>query len=310
MLTDDPNDFRNVPVEIWYPAEEGSGTKAPYFPNLDRVARSLAASGEVAPLEVFGLRFIKSHEIQNAPIANNTNTHPVVIFSSGQGTNVEFYTGIADELASDGYIVVGINHPYDVAAVALIDGRVAQFLPGPFELQARQDWVVKRVEERTADLLFALEELERLHGGRDSLFTGHLDLKHVAVMGHSLGGIAAAEAWQADPQFVACLNIDGLQPGGAFSVIKNAPPPDQPFVMITKERELPEQFIAQFRAIPSRGYRVVIDEAHHDSFTDGPLLLPSFLPVPNKADQILSLTRKYSLVFFRSDPQEATKPFA
>jgi predicted dienelactone hydrolase len=296
-LTEDPGDFRNVPVEIWYPAAESSGTKSPYFPDLERVAQNLAASGEVSPLEVFGLRFIKSHEIQNAAIANESSVFPVVILSPGQGTNVEFYAGIADELASHGYIVVGINHPYDVAAVTLIDGKVAQFNPGPFEMQAHQDWVEKRVEERKADILFTIEELARSYDNGEDLLAGNLDLKQVAVMGHSLGGIAAAEACQAESRFLACLNLDGIQPGGAFSVHKNAPPPDQPFMMITKERELPEQFMAQFKAIPSRGYRIVIREASHDSFTDGPLLLPSLLPLPNEADQIHSLIRAYTLAF-------------
>jgi len=67
-LTNDPNDFRNVPVVIWYPANASTGTKTPYFPNLDRLAKSLASNGEVTPIEVFGLRFIKSQETPDAPI--------------------------------------------------------------------------------------------------------------------------------------------------------------------------------------------------------------------------------------------------
>jgi predicted dienelactone hydrolase len=298
VLTSNLNDFRNVPVTIWYPAQAGAGTQAPYFPGLDRVAQNLAASGEVTPVEVFGLRFIQSRERLDAPIASNTKTYPVIIFSPGNGTNIEFYAAIADELASYGYIVVGINHPYDVAAVALQDGSVAQFAPGPIEIQARQAWVAVRVAVRVADVLFALHELHALNAGDDRLFAGRLDLTRVAVMGHSLGGITAAEACRANPEFLACLNLDGLQRGGPFSTDNDPTPPNQPFMMITKEAQLPPNFIASFKAIPSGSYLVVIHDAKHDSFTDGPLLIPALLPVPNEADQILALTRSYTLAFF------------
>lgn len=79
-------------------------TRTPYFPDLDRLAQSLASSGEVAWVEVFGLRFIKSQTTPGAPVANNTDAYPVVIFSPGNGTNVEFYAGIVEELASYGRI--------------------------------------------------------------------------------------------------------------------------------------------------------------------------------------------------------------
>jgi hypothetical protein len=68
-------------------------------------------------------------------------------------------------------------------------------------------------------------------------------------------------------------------------------------MMITKEDELAPQFMAQFDAIPSHGYRIVIREASHDSFTDGPLLLPSLWPMPDEADRIHSLIRTYTLAF-------------
>jgi predicted dienelactone hydrolase len=298
VLTSNPDDFRNIPVTIWYPAQADADPQAPYFPDLDRLAQNLAASGEVTPLEVLGLRLIGSHDRPDAPLASDTKTYPIVIFSPGNGTNIEFYAAIIDELASHGYIVVGINHPYDIAAVTLQDGSVAQFAPGPIEIQARQAWVAERVAVRSADVLFALQELQALNTSDDRLFAGRLDLARVAVMGHSLGGITAAEACRSDPEFLSCLNLDGLQPGGPFSTSSDPTPPNQPFMMITKEAQLPPNSIALFETIPSGSYLVVVHNAQHDSFTDGPLLIPSLLPVPNEADQILALTRSYTLAFF------------
>jgi hypothetical protein len=117
-------------------------------------------------------------------------------------------------------------------------------------------------------------------------------------MGHSLGGITAAEACRATAQLRACVNFDGLQQGGPFSASPNPTPPNQPFMMITKEQKLHPEIIALFEASQSGSYRVVLPQAQHDNFTDGPLLLPSLLPVPNQADQLLASIRAYTLAFF------------
>jgi len=277
------------------------------------VTSTLSASGEVTPLEVLGLRFVRSHERLDASLADRAASYPVILLSPGNGTNVEFYAAIAEELASHGYIVVGLDHSYDVAAVVLHDDRVAQFVEGPFELQAHQNWVKERIAVRTADMLFALDQLRRLNVEDDSLLSGHLDLTRVGVMGHSLGGINAAEACRASAQLRACLNLDGLQQGGPFSADRNPLPPDQPFMMITKERTLQPAIIALFANTHSGSYRVVIPGANHDNFTDGPLLLPSLLPMPNKADHFLFFIRAYTLAFFeqtlnRQQSQLLSKP--
>src|ERR671912_2996172 len=119
VLTDAPEDRREVVVLIWYPAEPGTGTNVGYFPGLSTVSKELSESGEVNPLEVFGLQFIRSKIVLNAELLKGEDPYPIVILSPGNGTNIEFYASLASEIASYGYIVVGFNHPYDVPAVVL-----------------------------------------------------------------------------------------------------------------------------------------------------------------------------------------------
>lgn len=297
-LSSNSDDSRAIVAEIWYPAEAGTGIDAGYISDFARLRQSFVASGEVSRLESLGLRFVRSASRLNARPAHTEPGYPVVLLSPGNGTNVEFYAAIAEELASHGYIVVGVNHPYDVAAVTLADGAVARFAAGPSGGEEREEWVAGRIAQRVADVRFAVDQLEKINIQEDSPFAKRLDLTRLGVMGHSLGGITAAEACRTDARFQACLNFDGIQRGGPFSVDEDAAPPDQPFMMITKERDLHERLAAQFEAIPAGSYRVVINGAAHDSFTDGPLLQPSLLPVPNEADRILALNRMYTLAFF------------
>lgn len=308
VLTETDQDYRQVPVQIWYPAEDGTGTPVKYFPNLAHVSAELSASGEVAPAEVFGLRFIRSHERQEASISTIAASYPVILLSPGNGTNIEFYTAIADEFASFGYIVIGLNHPYDVAAVTLQDSNVAQFVEGPFELQARQPWVKGRIDVRTEDVLFVLDKLDELNANEQSPLAGRLDLSRVGIMGHSLGGVTATQACLGSSKLRACLNFDGLLEGGPFAASRDPVPPDQPFMLITKELQMHPAILALFEGGPSERYRVVTKGATHDNFTDGPLLLPSFVPLPNKADGILSLIRAYTLAFFDQSLNQQPSP--
>jgi hypothetical protein len=41
----------------------------------------------------------------------------------------------------------------------------------------------------------------------------------------------------------------------------------------------------------------VIQGASHTSFTDGPLLQPSLLPFPGRAEKLMALIQKYTLAF-------------
>jgi dienelactone hydrolase len=296
VLTENPNDFREVVVMVWYPAEPGTGIKVGYIPNFDSVADALVASGEVEWWQGLGLRFVRSESQFDAAVAKSTNPFPVLIFSPGNGTNIEFYTSLASEIASHGYIVIGLNHPYDVPAVELSGGQIAPYDRDQWLLdsEAHQTYITERIKVRTADLLFVLNQLEGMNS--NSLSAGLIDLDSVAVAGHSLGGIAAVEACKADVRFKACINFDGLQRGGPFSMEESAIPPEQPFLFLTKESRLPPKILERFEAMPE-SYWVVIHGASHQSFTDGPLLQPSLLPVPNQADHFMDSIQKYTLAF-------------
>jgi hypothetical protein len=220
------------------------------------------------------------------------------MLSPGNGTNIEFYSSLAGEIASHGYIVVGLNHPYDVPAVLLSDGSTAPYDKSQWSLEAsaHQKYTQERIKVRTQDVLFALEQLIKLNSDSNNPFAGILNLDSIAVAGHSLGGITASEACKADTRFKACLNFDGLSQGGPFSAQETMIPPSQPFLFLTKETQLHPMILQAFEAT-TQSYWVTIRGASHDSFTDGPVLRPSLVPIPNQADQLMRTIQEYSLAF-------------
>ncbi len=295
--TENPNDYREVMVFIWFPAEPGTGIKAGYIHGISILSDALAQSGELTWWQVQALRYVRSESRFNArPLKKQT--FPVILFSPGNGTNVEFYSALAGEIASHGYVVVGINHPYDVPAVELSNGEVALYDKTQWSLDAaaHQAYTRKRMKVRVADMLFALDSVENLGSNANNPLARILDLENIAAAGHSLGGVAASEACKADLRFKACLNFDGLQIGGPFSMEETAVPPSQPFLFLTKESQLHPGLLQSFEST-SESYWVVIHGASHDSFTDGPVLQPSLLPFPDRADRLMELIRNSTLAF-------------
>ena len=296
VLTEDPSDFREVVAMVWYPAEPGTGVRAGYFPNLATVSDALVESGEVGWWEAFGLRFIRSESRLDGSPAKDEQAFPVLILSPGNGTNIEFYASLAGDIASHGYIVIGLNHPYDVPAVKLSNGQIAAYDKDQWllEAEAHQAYIAERIKVRTADVLFVLNQLEGMNF--NSLSAGLIDLDAVAVAGHSLGGIVASEACKSDQRFKACLNFDGVQRGGPFSTDENSISPAQPFLFLTKEPQLHPKILERFESMPE-SYWIVVHGASHQSFTDGPLLQPSLVPIANQADRFMDLIRTYTLAF-------------
>lgn len=332
-MTPDAGDHRELVAQIWYPAESRpDGPYAPYFADLATLRSALIASGEVSALEAFGLHFVRSHAILDAEVSSQQQRYPVLIFSPGNATNVSLYSAVLEELASHGYIVVALEHPYDVTAVSLAAGRVARYDAEQWPQvgqhaeadaqNASARFVQLRVETRAQDAIFALDQIVRLGGEQDGRFHGRLDLERIGIFGHSLGGMTAASACQLDPRLDACLNLDGLALGRPFYPDTMGNGPAQPFMLFSKA--LPEPSDAELSArnttrqqwrqfqvdaedrirsgmngLQSESHRVMIAGAEHEDFGDAPLLVPAiFNREAGAADRRMQIIRDYTRAFF------------
>jgi dienelactone hydrolase len=287
-------DRREVRIVAWYPADPGTGTAASYVADLESIAEGLVASGQVGSLEAAGLRFVRDPARAAALVATHEPAYPVVLLSPGNATNVEFYSALAEDLASHGFVVIGLDHPYQSAAVAL-DGQVAVYAGDP-PLGEAGAVTSARIDERVADVAFVLDTLSAGGAGLE-LLDGRLDLTRVGIMGHSNGGVAAAEACR-DPRIDACLNIDGQLAGGPFSARPGPAAPTKPFMYLTKETELHPGLAALFEEAGDDTFRVVVPAAEHDEFADVAMFRPRLLPTQNNADDVVTVSRGLSRAFF------------
>jgi predicted dienelactone hydrolase len=103
---------------------------------------------------------------------------PVVILSHGLASNPEDFEGVAQYLASYGYVVAIPQHPGSDTkqAKALLEG------------YSREVFELNEFINRPKDISYVIDELERRN---QSEFEGRLDLENVGVAGHSFGGYTA-----------------------------------------------------------------------------------------------------------------------
>jgi dienelactone hydrolase len=285
---------RQVRVVAWYPGKPGTGRATSYVPGFETIRDGLSASGELPAPVVAGLGLVETHAREAAAPAQEPGPFPVILLSPGNATNVAFYATLAEELASHGFAVIGVDHPYQVAAVALDAGVAVYEGDGAGDPQTA---VARKIKERTADLAFVLDRLAGDSAGLEVL-AGRLDLQRIGVVGHSNGGIAAAELCRLDPRVDACMNVDGQSAGGPLSATPNPEAPTKPFLFLTKERELHPALAALFEAGGTGTWRVVVPSAAHADFVDGARFVPRPAPLDGTADHALRIERGFARAFF------------
>jgi predicted dienelactone hydrolase len=215
---EDDDDRRIVVAQLWYPAS-GPPAGSPKSLYLGRTLDEADAVGQGLS-ELLGVPklFIdeairgKTDATVDAPVTPGQDRFPVVLFSPGlEGVRTQ-NTAWAEDLASRGYVVVALDHPYDSAVVVLDDGTVVRSAIYSTGDRVEDDRLADGwANVRAQDLTFALSQLEKLdHGTIPGQFTHRLDTGRATATGHSLGGAAALQAASQDKRFVAAIDIDGF----------------------------------------------------------------------------------------------------
>jgi dienelactone hydrolase len=145
-----------------------------------------------------------SHALPGLPVATNQTSYPVVIYSHGGGFRRQ-NTDKALELASHGYVVVAMDHPWATASV-FPNGQV---VPGSGTCSNPKSCFQPTIDDGIKDYRFVLDEMARLNSN-DALFTGRLNLDRLGAFGFSLGCVPVAEFCRID---VRCKAVVLLDPG-------------------------------------------------------------------------------------------------
>jgi predicted dienelactone hydrolase len=307
----EPNSIhrRELVVQIWYPAEASNYPRAPY---RRRSETSLASSYQSVSW---------THSRYDAPIAGASL--PIILYNPGWNGRRTQDTLLTEDLASQGYVVVAIDHPYNSGPVALPDGRLIRPVPAP-ELtddSTSKDTIYavirKEVLKETDDTLFVLGQLRQMNRNAASPFYQHLDMARVGAMGYSIGGSVAADCAYRDPAIRAVESLDAPFYGDARTHAIQQPilvlneelthttPAERAHMSFGQRRDTEMDEYDYRQQMPwytrSGSYFFTVHGTLHTSFQD--VILTSPLPSISTAGKIppsrlVPILRQYTLAFF------------
>ena len=240
---------------------------------------------------------------------------PLVIFSHGAFGYYQSNTSTYMELASNGYVVVALDHPHHAFFTEDTQGKTVlvdmdfintalnlnDSIDKQQQLELYRDWMGLRVP----DMNFALDEIEAAAAGgktdeswfvpeknREALLSAlaMTDTSRIGLMGHSMGGATSVQVGRERDDIAAVIDLDGTMLGEYLGVengemIVNDAKYPLPVLDLNNWESYNEQleYVAQGHAYPNvtvvsgaeTGFRVGIRDTEHMDFTDLPLLSPA-----------------------------------
>ena len=294
-----PGRKRDIEIVAWYPAAAPATEPAPYIRDGMEEVLSFARLAKLG--EAFnGLASVKTHATLDAAPASSPGRFPVILFQHGYTGLPSSHTALMEDLASHGWVVLNLIHPYEATGAMLADGTVVTFtdeknamrsgimdvlnewgpeggtmekitaadddaekeklMRGYLAALKNTDQVVKRW---TLDAKYALDHLPTTGAAR--AIAGRLDLSRLGVAGHSMGGVAGAQFCVEDRRCKAALNLDGIPQYGTMIDVRMP----APFLMVYSGRagRAGASDIIYKRAA-SKYYRVDVKDTLHLDFTD------------------------------------------
>ena len=212
IYTDQEGDYRKFKIQIWYPAETTDGyVKAPWLEDGKDIARGLSKDIGLPIFMLDHTASIQSNSYLNAPISQDESSFPVIILSHGWRGFRNLHTDYAEELASLGYIVIGIDHTYGSVATVFEDEVVyvnLEALPERETTPNFLEYANRLVSTYAGDISKTLDYIEVINQDDSSRFQGYFDLNNIGLIGHSTGGGAGVKVALVDDRIKAIIGLD------------------------------------------------------------------------------------------------------
>jgi len=292
-----PGTKRSVPVRVYYPVLKASVEGMSKIKYMSRDIANALKKSMHAPInydksEAAGDNFSDCYE--NAPKIDGMR-FPLIMFNHGLASYREANSFLCLDIASHGYVVISVGHPYDASLTELDDGTKLElhkdtmkrqyepFLPGAIsvlkltkskgsnrELAERFDviqnkyckYVQSRVDEWEKDTLSAVDY------AKESL-SDIIDFSNgIGATGHSLGGATAYMLCLDHEEFACGLNLDGALFGNNKGKILR-----KPFAQISCKANLNVEtrpYIDHTKPV----YSVLFQKMQHIAFSDMKHMIP------------------------------------
>ena len=302
-LASQNNTKRKLVVWVWYPTNAAiQANRALYFP--EAWANALNGYQAFNQLGLHNYVDILTNSIGNAPIAHDSSKYPLLIMEPGLGLSAPDYTVYAENLASHGYIVVGITPTYSADVTVFLNGTIAR---------QTQKGLISNINSNvdgsrllnvwTQDVIFVMNQMVDLNKNKASMFYDMADIQKIGIFGHSFGGATALNVCLKASRCRAGADIDGSPFGDVVGQ-----PETKPFLYIAHDYLTPcgiscSSMQQLYNNTDAPAYLMSIKGTNHLNYSDASLQYSfpldfsgNFGPVDKL--RALSISNAYLVSFF------------
>ncbi|MBL4639825.1 MAG: hypothetical protein JKY57_04780 [Kordiimonadaceae bacterium] len=328
LYTQNPSDERKLHVKVWYPTADLSGVDFVHYkpkPKKALYASPGMADVHAGKISSFGpLSFLGPHLTEMARTSElaayagaaplkTAEKFPVLLFSPGHHAHLDFFSTTMQDVASHGYIVVGVNHSYEVDKSILPTGEILQRTD--VALQDTMALSVEDFRDYEKQLTAHYEVIERVGAKDEDQFAqAYNDIINVPQdltqdlpirVADLLSVINFIETTVSGTESTALLESMDLTRVGAFGMSFGGPtsaefcraygkcvavanidgknwgdmlhaPLDVPMMWVNGAYTAGERFDVPYtlKHWKANAYRVLVPGALHQAFTDAPFLSP------------------------------------
>jgi len=273
ILTENPNDFREFIIKIWYPTN--INVEGDWYQYMTETMFAWLMGRAPIPLPGVSKNAyedVKPHGKIDVPIASNSDLFPVILFAHGLDGTLEIYSSFIEDLVTRGYVVISMNHPYIAGVVEFPDGRSIYYQD--FYSQNDSDYAGKALRTIIEDAKFTLDYAEFLNDN-DVIFKGRFNMENIGMYGHSFGGASTSICCFEDDRIDCGLTLDGVS---YEELIPNGV--TKPFFMMTADGRFNSSGVEYIWGKEEYNiYRMSIYGSSHYGYTDVGLLLSHMLPL-------------------------------
>ncbi|PWW74869.1 hypothetical protein C7212DRAFT_364909 [Tuber magnatum] len=255
------HEYRRILMTLYYP------TTPTYtdFQHSEYMTAVVAAYYESSyDLPGGTIKRITTNSYYGAPL--KSRNVKLILLSTGFGMSRYVYATLAEDLASHGYMVAALDATYDSPVVEFPDGKVAV---ANIPENTTMEEGTRYYDERVKDAVFAVKSLST--ASLTSVIPGvgakGLKVEGVGMLGHSLGGAAAADAMAAEDSILGGVNLDGSLSGSTATNDL-----EKPFILLGGEghNRTNDETWKGFWDSPSKGWRreLSLKGAAHLTFSD------------------------------------------
>ncbi|GLE02588.1 hypothetical protein PINS_up011429 [Pythium insidiosum] len=324
--------YGGVECRVFYPSSKAVPTLKPkervaYLHHGKHLAKGISRFSRV-PAWVFS-NFNNAYlaAIENAPIApsESSNGWPVVVYSHGLAGSLELYSVINQQLASEGNIVVVVNHCDGSASVFRSEDDRIQYYQ-----RVSRDVLLNVNGEgfrfRNNQLRHRVQEVRRVVNAVSTIVKqkshavlSHANMEDLHIVGHSFGAATAMTAAHVDERFRTAVLLDAWMEPVAQDVLEGVGSRIPVLHLISDQFERwavnMERMRQHAKGCTHPDSRLmVVRGTYHNNFSDLPLFSPTINRLVKTAGPIdpthaLRLIGQLSGAFLRSVYTDALREF-